>query len=434
MGKPFLQSIMSLPLPASWDALRKEAKEKIMATQPPPPCSGDWQSDWDHLPSGAEFNAKPGRILGMLEPPNNWQFSPPETAHSRLLFTNGSLDADYSDISAIGGGRHFLPLNEVSAALPEIADKIGKLARPSKSDWFTNLNNAHFSYGAVIYVPSGIQFEIPLHVIFESLGTGGSREEALLPRLLIVLEAGAKAHVVEEYWSIHPSCTSAVCEIFLGEGASLKHDVIQREGESAFHFRSMKAEIAKSASLSSTILSFGAAKSRCDIEATLAGESAELELSGLATTTTGEYTDWAQTSETHSLIDHAAPNCTSRQAQKMILGGSSKGHFHGKILVRSKAQGTDASQSSKNLLLSDKATIDARPQLEILADDVKCGHGAAVGQLDENELFYLQSRGIDAALAKNMLLVGFAAEIIGRVGPPSLRDRLIEQVIRKGLF
>jgi len=432
MEKPFLQSIVSLPLPTGWEELRERAKEKIMATQPPPPCGGDWQSDWDHLPSGAEFNAKPGRILGMLEPPHNWQFSPPETAHSRLLFTDESLDTDYSNISAIGGG-HFLPLNEVSAALPEIADKIGELASPDKSNWFANLNNAHFNYGAVIYVPSGIQIESPLHVIFESLGAG-SRGEALLPRLLIVLGVGAKAHIVEEYWSIYRSCTSAVCEIFLGEGASLKHDVIQQEGESAFHFRSVSAEIAKSASLSSTILSFGAAKSRYCIEATLAGESAALELNGLAMTTTGEYTDWAQTSETHSLIDHAAPNCTSRQVQKMILDGSSKGHFHGKILVRSKAQGTDASQSSRNLLLSDKATIDAKPQLEILADDVKCGHGATVGQLDENELFYLQSRGIDPALAKNMLRVGFAAEIINRIGPPSLRDHLIERTIRRGLF
>ncbi|MDR2560205.1 MAG: Fe-S cluster assembly protein SufD [Holophagales bacterium] len=433
MGKPFLQSIMSLPLPLGWDALRKQADKVIKTALPHPPCSGDWQKDWEHLPGGAEHKAEPKRISGTIEPPHRWQFSPPETAHSRLLFTNGDLNHDYSDTSAVGGGCHFLPLNEASTALPEIVGKIGELTSPSKSDWFANLNNAHFSGGAVIYVPSGMQLENPLHVIFESLGRG-SREEAQLPRLLIVLEPGAKAHVVEEYWSVHRSCTSAVCEIFLGEGSSLRHDIIQQEGESAFHFRSMKAEIAKSASLSSTILSFGAAKSRYDIEATLAEESAELELNGLAMATTDECTEWAQTSETHSLIDHAVPSCTSRQLQKMVLDGSSKGFFHGKILVRSKAQGTDANQSSRNLLLSDKATIDARPQLEILADDVKCGHGATVGQLDENELFYLQSRGIDPALAKNMLLVGFAAEIINRVGPPSLRNRLIERVIRKGLF
>ena len=427
MGKRFLQSVTSLPFPSGWEGLRKHAAEIVETTQPPPPCSGDWQKDWEHLPSEAEYAAK-SLIQSMPESPYDRQFYPPECTHSRLLFTDGSLNPDYSDISAIGGGCHFLPLNEVSAALPEIAGKIGELADPDKSDWFANLNNAHFSYGAVIYVPNGIQFESPLHVIFT-----GFREEALFPRLLIVLGAGAKAHVVEEYWSIHRSCTSAVCEIFLSEGASLKHDVIQLEGESAFHFRSMKAEIAKSASLSSTLLSFGAAKSRYDIEASLAEEFAELELNGLAMTTASDNTDW-ETSETHSLIDHAAPNCTSRQVQKTILDGSSKALFHGKILVRSNAQGTDASQSSRNLLLSDKATIDAKPQLEILADDVKCGHGATVGQLDENELFYLQSRGIDLALAKNMLLVGFAAEIINRVGPLSLRDRLIEQVIRKGLF
>ncbi|MDR2561657.1 MAG: Fe-S cluster assembly protein SufD [Holophagales bacterium] len=428
MGKQFLQSVTSLPLPSGWEGLRKHAAEIVKTTQPFTPCSGDWQKDWEHLPSEAEHVAK-SPIQPMPEFSHDWQFFPSETAHSRLLFTDGGLNPDYSDTSAIGGGCHFLQLENAPSALPEITSSIGKLASPDKSDWFTNLNNAHFSNGAVIYVPNGMQLESTLHVIFT-----GFREEALLPRLLIILGAGAKAHVVEEYWSFHRSCTNAVCEIFLGEGASLKHDVIQQEGESAFHFRSMKTEIAKSASLSSTLLSFGAAKSRYDIEASLAEEFAELELNGLAMTATSDYTNWAQTSETHSLIDHAAPSCTSRQVQKTILDGSSKGLFHGKILVRSNAQGTDASQSSRNLLLSDKATIDAKPQLEILADDVKCGHGATVGQLDENELFYLQSRGIDSVLAKNMLLVGFAAEIINHVGPPSLRDRLIEQVIRKGLF
>jgi Fe-S cluster assembly protein SufD len=248
----------------------------------------------------------------------------------------------------------------------------------------------------------------------------------VFPRIYIFLGPGASAHVIEEYSGEGEYSASAVSEICLCEGASLRHDVIQCESLDAFHFGSVCVDIAKSAALASTTVAFGAAVSRHCFAAAMTGECAELELNGLS------MADCGQIAETFSSIDHTAPSCTSRQTQKNILDGSSKGIFHGNVMVRQSAQKTIASQSNRNLLLSERASAETMPQLEILADDVKCGHGATVGHLNEDELFYMQSRGLDLRTAKNLLVAGFAAEIISRVGPPSLVDKLIGCVIRKG--
>jgi Fe-S cluster assembly protein SufD len=181
----------------------------------------------------------------------------------------------------------------------------------------------------------------------------------------------------------------------------------------------LRADISKSASYSSTLISLGAALSRQNPKITFVGEQAELELNGLF------LINAAQTADTHSLVDHAVSNCTSRQLQKYIIDDSAHGVFNGQIMVRPGAQQTNASQTSRNLLLTECAKIDAKPQLEIYADDVKCSHGATVGQLDAEELFYLQSRGLNLDSARNLLLVGFAADVLNRLALPSLRHDLV---------
>jgi Fe-S cluster assembly protein SufD len=220
---------------------------------------------------------------------------------------------------------------------------------------------------------------------------------------------------VEEYRGHGKYLTSSVVEIVLGNGSKLRHDRIQLESKDAFHFCTLWAKIDQAASYSSTLISTGAALSRQNPKAIFTGENAELELNGL--TTIGA----DQAADTHSLIDHAMPKCVSRQLQKFIVAGKAKGVFNGRIVVRQGAQNTEASQSSRNLLLDEGAKMDAKPQLEIYADDVKCGHGATVGQLDAEGLFYLQSRGLDLSSARGLLLAGFAADVLNRLALPSLR-------------
>jgi Fe-S cluster assembly protein SufD len=291
---------------------------------------------------------------------------------------------------------------------------------------FVNINTARFVDGALIYIPRGLSPKAPLHVVFRSNGET-SQHPVLFPRILVVLEPGAQAHLVEEHCGDGNYLTSAVAEIFLGEGSKLRHDRIQNESQDAFHFSTLRSDIARSASYTSTHISLGAAISRHNPIIAFSGEYGELELNGLSVV------NGTQTADTHSLIDHALPNCTSRQLQKFIIGGSGHGIFNGQVMVRPGAQQTSASQSSRNLLLTEKAKIDTKPQLEIYADDVKCSHGATIGQLDAEELFYLQSRGLDIEAARSLLLAGFAADVINRLALPDIRRDLINYSIRKDL-
>jgi Fe-S cluster assembly protein SufD len=243
---------------------------------------------------------------------------------------------------------------------------------------------------------------------------------------------------VEEYRGCGAYLTSSVVEIALGDGSVLHHDRVQLESRDAFHFCSLWAKLGCIANYYSTLVSTGAAISKQNPRATLMGEHAYLELNGLtmvgADQAAAPASQAGQAADTHSLIDHAMPNCISRQLQKFIVAGAARGVFNGRIIVRQGAQRTEASQSSRNLLLDASgvrcgapdggARMDAKPQLEIYADDVKCGHGATVGQLDAEALFYLQSRGLDPASARDLLLAGFAADVLNRLELPSMRRGL----------
>jgi Fe-S cluster assembly protein SufD len=419
-GETFLQSVLSLPCPPGWGAVRIRAEEAARISTLPDTSQEDWKyldlsTVFSHAFNPAEISASPSQAsLGCLAA---------ETPHSRLRFSNGQFDTPLSDTSALGEGIHFLPL---AKAMPNMAKHLGALTSPDSSDLFANINTARFMDGALIYVPRGQSSEAPLHVVFRSVG-GITNQPILFPRILVVLEPGAKAHLVEEYCGDGAYLTSTVVEIILGEGSKLRHDRIQCESRDAFHFSALRADIAKSASYTSTHISLGAAISRHSPTIVFSGEHGELELNGLSVA------NGAQTADTHSLIDHAVPTCSSRQMQKYILGGSGHGIFNGQVLVRPDAQQTNASQSSRNLLLTEKARIDTKPQLEIFADDVKCSHGATVGQLDAEELFYLQSRGLDIEAARGLLLAGFAADVINRLALPSLRSSVLQAFIRTNL-
>jgi Fe-S cluster assembly protein SufD len=219
--------------------------------------------------------------------------------------------------------------------------------------------------------------------------------------------------------------TNAVVEIVLAASARLEYYKVQRESQQAYHIATTTAELGRSSSFNSTAITMGARLSRHDIRISLDAKGAECWVDGLYVVGTGQHAD------THSMIDHRQPHCTSHQLYKGILDGKSRAVFNGKVFVREGAQKTDAMQTNRNLLLSDEARVDTKPQLEIFADDVKCAHGATVGQLEEEELFYLVSRGLRPELARNLLTYGFAEEVISKIKVESIRTQLDEAVLNR---
>jgi Fe-S cluster assembly protein SufD len=245
--------------------------------------------------------------------------------------------------------------------------------------------------------------------------------------VLIIAEENSQATIIESYAATADAAyfTNGVVEIVLKDGARLEHYKVQRESVDAYHVATTSVDLGPKSSYDSTTINFGARLSRHDIHVTMANEGAECWVDGLYVVSSDQHTD------THSVIDHRQPHCTSHQLYKGILDGRSRAVFNGKIFVRHGAQKTDAMQTNKNLLLSNDARVDTKPQLEILADDVKCAHGAAVGQIEEDELFYLETRGIHPDLAKNLLTYGFAEEVIGKIKVDSIRAQLDEAVLNR---
>ncbi len=263
--------------------------------------------------------------------------------------------------------------------------------------------------------------ERPLELTFAS--AAGQRNSSVShPRLLVVAGEGSQATLVERYVGTGSAFTNAVGEIWLGENAVIDHYKLQEEPEDSFHIASMFLHSARSGNFSSHSLTFGGGLVRNDVVATLAGEGIDCTLNGLYVGRGKQLID------NHTTIDHAMPHCGSHEVYKGILGEQSRAVFNGKIIVRPDAQKTDAKQTNKALLLSNEAVIDTKPELEIFANDVKCTHGAAIGQLDEAAMFYLRSRGLGASESRAMLVHAFAGDILNRVKIPSVREYLQEKL------
>ncbi len=374
----------------------------------------------DFQPSSLQTSAK-GEVdlLGLS------QFRHLETSESQLVFINGKLRQDLSALTAIPKGVVALDLS--AAIADERYREIVWKHLAQQADYvvngFTALNTALISHGAFVYIPKDAIVSVPLNLLFISDGT----HVASFPRVLVVAEENSSATLIESYASTKDSkyFTNAVVEIVLREGASLEHYKLQRESTEAFHIATTAADLGRNSRYDATTITFGAQLSRHDFHVIMDDEGAECWVDGLYLVTGSQHTD------THSVIDHRKPHCTSHQLYKGILDGKSRAVFNGKVFVRHDAQKTDAMQTNKNLLLSNEARVDTKPQLEILADDVKCAHGAAVGQLEEDELFYLEARGIHPDLARNLLTYGFAEEVIGKIKIESIRKQLDEAVLNR---
>ena len=272
--------------------------------------------------------------------------------------------------------------------------------------------------------------EHPLQVLY--LSTGSSQSSFIPVRNLIVAEAGSSLQVIESYASLanHRTdaehyFTSAVTEVVCREDAVVEHTKIQHEGKQAAHIARLHVHQSARSTFTSHVFNFGGKLVRNEIHPVLDGERIECYLNGLTVISAEQHTD------NTTIIDHAKPNCFSRELYKGIYGGSSSGAFSGTIIVRPDAQKTNAIQSNNSLLLTGDATIDTRPQLKIWADDVKCTHGATVGQLDEDALFYMRSRGINEQLAKALLIHAFASDIVSHITRQPIRDFMEQQLIER---
>ena len=345
----------------------------------------------------------------------------------QLVFVNGIYRRELSSIESLPDGVAVMDMADALKEEKYATILREQLARGADFDdnAFTALNTAFIASGAFLFIPKGAQVESPVHLLF--LADARQAAIASFPRVLVVAESGSTTTLIESYASLSDDAyfTNAVVEINLMDGARLSHYRVQRESAAAFHVATTRATLARNSNYDSTAITLGAQLSRQDIFVTLDEEGAECWVDGLYIVGEGQHTD------THSLIDHRQPHCTSHQLYKGILDGKSRAVFNGKIFVREGAQQTDARQTNRNLLLSNEARVDTKPQLEIFADDVKCAHGATVGQLEEEELFYLASRGLDAELARNLLTYGFAEEVIEKIKIESIKAQLDKAVLNR---
>ncbi len=339
----------------------------------------------------------------------------------RLTFVDGMFAPE---LSANAGLPYGVVVTSLAAGLATHGSVIERhLARHARfeQDVFAALNTARLRDGALVWVAKNQQCPTPVQLLFLST----QKAVAAYPRCLVVAEAGAELTLVEEYASLVDNAyfTDAVTEVAIGDGAQVRHVRLQREARDAFHMATCAVALAKDANYASHAITLGARISRHDLSVRQGGEGAEVRLDGLT------LIGGRQLADTHTLLDHGRPNGRSRQLHKCIVGGAAHAVFSGKIAVAPGAQLTDSAQESRNLLLSNKAHVDTKPQLEIFADDVKCAHGATVGQLEAEHLFYLQSRGLSEQRARNLLTYAFGAEVIDRIPVPSLVEQLEETVL-----
>jgi Fe-S cluster assembly protein SufD len=339
-------------------------------------------------------------------------------APARLVIVNGRTVGALSRTKGLPAGVH---VGSLSAALADHADVVqryfGQLADFSSRS-FTALNTAFVQDGAFVFVPDNVVVDTPIHIVFLS----GADAATVMshPRTLVVAGAGSQVRIVESYGGVRGQTyfANAVSEFFVSENAFVDHYKVQQESVDAYHIASLHAHTERSATFSSHSFSLGGKLVRNDAFAILDGEGGDCTLNGLY------LADRDRLVDNHTTIDHAKAHCGSHEVYKGILGGTARAVFNGKIIVRQDAQKTDAKQTNRALLLTDGATINTKPQLEIFADDVKCTHGAAIGQIDEDAIFYLRARGLTYAEARDMLIHAFAGQVLERVRIEPLREAL----------
>jgi Fe-S cluster assembly protein SufD len=338
----------------------------------------------------------------------------------RLVFVNGRYAAELSSAAPRPAGVRVTSLAEALMTDAAVLERhLGRYAASEGVGYgFTALSTAFVQDGAVVHVSPGVRAEEPIHLFF--IATAAPAPLLAQPRNLVVLDRGSQATLVESYVGLgdDPYLTNSVTEVVLGEGAVLDHCKIERESEQAFHVGTTQVVQERDSVFTSASIAIGGKLVRNNLSVRLAAPGASCTLNGLYVLGRGQHVD------NHTLVDHAEPRGTSRQLYKGVLDGGARAVFNGRVIVRQDAQHTDAHQTNKNLLLAEGAEVDTKPQLEIFADDVKCTHGAAVGQLGEDAVFYLRSRGLDEEAARTLLTYGFMSDVINRITVEPIRVQL----------
>ncbi|MFB6265111.1 MAG: Fe-S cluster assembly protein SufD [Bradymonadaceae bacterium] len=344
---------------------------------------------------------------------------------TRLVFVDGEFAPALSETDGFPDEVRVGRLSEPGEDRDVVEEYLDEPAGAFDDDYFANLNRAGARDGAYVVVPSETVVDGVIHLLH--LTTESERPEASHPRALIRVGRESRASVVEDYGGPEGGVylTNPVTELSIGRAATVDHVKIQGESEDAFHVGRTAIDLADSSTYNSKSIAHGARFSRFDIHANGAGRELNCTLDGLAVLR-GE-----QVSDTHSMMDHSEPNSESHQLHKMILSDRAHSVFNGQIYVHPEAQKTDAYQLNRTLLLSDRAKVNTKPQLEIFADDVSCTHGATIGQLEERQMLYLRTRGLDREQARDLLIYAFAAEILETIPMDSVRERVADTIARK---
>ena len=424
---------------------RASALERALSLSVPTTRDEDWR--FTDLSPLYRLKLKPHAADGSVDPAVLKTLCFPEAA-VRLVFVDGRFDSAASSgvtsDGAVSDGavRNSAANNSAAnegvmvASLQHVfADDAWQGVRASLEDHLTSIadfdndvfaaaNSAYLQDAAVVHVAADCGVgATPIQIL--NVATG--HETASSPRLLIVAEQGARCTVIEDYVAVGGTAylTNSVCEIFVAPNAEVNHIKMQREAETAFHIANTSVRMEADSRYRNWSVVTGGKISRHNLNVYQRGVGIDCEISGMA------LISGRQLADTHSSIDHALPHGNSRQIHKTISGGSAHSVFNGKIMVREGAQQTNSSQQSRNMLLSPRASVDTKPQLEIFADDVKCAHGATVGQVDAEEIFYLKSRGLSETAARNLLIYAFAADVVSRIPVASLVAVLESQILEQ---
>lgn len=403
--------------------LRANAVDRVSTLRMPTKSDEEWR--FTDISPLTKMSFQPMRIASSLQISDVEHFYLTETV-TRLVFVDGvyapHLSTKLPGVSKDSG----IVVSNLSATKSEILTIIEPhLGHHTefKDNIFAALNTAFLHEGALIIVPRNASVETPIHLLFIAT----QKEVTSHPRCLLIAESGSTVTVLEDYVTLQKEAyvTNTVAEIVLAENAIVNHCRIQRDSKESFHMANCTVSLARASHYQSVSVAFGARISRYNLNVLMTDEDAKCVADGLALISSRQLAD------THAFIDHLKPHCTSCQLHKCIVDDAAHAVFNGKIMVRPDAQLTNSSQSNRNLLLTPKARVDTKPQLEIFADDVKCTHGATVGQLDNEEIFYLKSRGLSEITARNLLTYAFGAEIIDRIPIESLKLQLEQTVLEQ---
>ncbi len=343
----------------------------------------------------------------------------------RLVFVNGRFSTELSSDADSLGGVTLGGIAKQADANGSVRAHLGELSK-WQDNAFDALNLAMFEDGALIEVQGGIEVEKPIHVVFVNLSNGQNGPFVVNPRVLVVAGESSKVSIIESHLGSGEGSyfSNAVTEIVTGDNATVDHYKVQLELESAVHISSLGSVQERDSNLRTTVITLGGGLVRNEINSVFAGEGGWSELNGLYLVDEDHHVD------NFTRIGHEKAHCDSREMYRGILADSARAVFRGRIVVSEGAQQTDSKQTNNNLLLSDRALVNTKPQLEIYADDVKCTHGATVGQLDDDAVFYLQTRGISKEDARVMLIYAFAGEVVNRVGVERLREELDSHLLK----